>query len=257
MSIDGFSMDVCRLSIVVCVRVGVSVSWVCGTLTLYPTFSGASRWDDEVRQPPRDYATHFPAFVAFRFSFSTMISSRAFARVSQRMRSTHWSVTSSSWSSSLRLKSTAAAVADPEVTIEHEAASPTPAESTFDRHKSGTPSPWAVFDAWGASNIHDTSLTPEEERLISNQSVAIPLDENDRKQLPNESDILHAYDKLMQGKSSVHFGYPYNLMFDFTELAQFMKYSINNLGDPFVPSNYGTYRISHKNSHKHSHKHSH
>ena len=34
--------------------------------------------------------------------------------------------------------------------------------------------------------------------------------------------------------------YPYNLEFNYQELTRFMKYSINNLGDPFDESNYGS-----------------
>jgi histidine decarboxylase len=116
--------------------------------------------------------------------------------------------------------------------------------SNFDRTKSGTPSPWAVFDAWGAGADEIAALDPlsEEEQLrLSSPSVKIPLTEEERSGLPSETDILQAYDHLLRGKSSVHFGYPYNLMFDFTELTNFLKYSINNLGDPFVPSNYGVH----------------
>ena len=36
-------------------------------------------------------------------------------------------------------------------------------------------------------------------------------------------------------------GYPYNLEFEYTELSRFLKYSINNLGDPFISSNYGVH----------------
>ena len=56
-----------------------------------------------------------------------------------------------------------------------------------------------------------------------------------------ETDILQAYDKYLQQRSSVHFGYPYNLMYDHQELFNFMKYSINNLGDPYVVSNYSVH----------------
>jgi len=34
-------------------------------------------------------------------------------------------------------------------------------------------------------------------------------------------------------------GYPYNLDFDYGALAQLQHFSINNLGDPFIESNYG------------------
>jgi hypothetical protein len=116
--------------------------------------------------------------------------------------------------------------------------------STYDHNKSGTPSPWAVFDAWGAGadeHLHKDPLTPDEMALLDVDSVKIPITETQRATLPDEADILKAYDHLLQTKSSVHFGYPYNLAFDFTELSPFLRYSINNLGDPFVPSNYGVH----------------
>jgi len=115
---------------------------------------------------------------------------------------------------------------------------------TFDRTKSGTASPWAVFDAWGAAaddHLHADPLSEAELRSLGPDAVMIPIAEEERAGLPDESEILSSYDHLLQGKSSVHFGYPYNLMFDYTELTPFLKYSINNLGDPFVPSNYGVH----------------
>lgn len=36
-------------------------------------------------------------------------------------------------------------------------------------------------------------------------------------------------------------GYPYNLDFEFKALARLNDYSINNLGDPFIESNYGVH----------------
>ena len=36
-------------------------------------------------------------------------------------------------------------------------------------------------------------------------------------------------------------GYPYNLDFDYGALAQLQRFSINNLGDPFIESNYGVH----------------
>ena len=114
-------------------------------------------------------------------------------------------------------------------------------ELTFSREKSGTPSPWAIFDAWGAGASICEPLSPSDEAKLTNNSVKIPMDEQERKELPNETDVLQAYDKFLQQRSSVHFGYPYNLMYDHSELYSFMKYSINNLGDPFLPSNYGVH----------------
>jgi len=114
--------------------------------------------------------------------------------------------------------------------------------------KAGTPSPWAVFDAWGAGSDfgdnHHTQLSTEENILLSDESVEIS-ESNDNLDtsgtFASETAILQAYDKFLQERSSVHFGYPYNLMYDHQELFDFMKYSINNLGDPFVPSNYSVH----------------
>jgi len=35
--------------------------------------------------------------------------------------------------------------------------------------------------------------------------------------------------------------YPYNLDFDYGALEGLQKFSINNLGDPFIESNYGVH----------------
>lgn len=59
---------------------------------------------------------------------------------------------------------------------------------------------------------------------VSFRSVLIPMSEEERKSLPGETDILQSYDKLLKRKSSVHFGYPYNLMYNHSELYEFMKY---------------------------------
>jgi histidine decarboxylase len=112
---------------------------------------------------------------------------------------------------------------------------------TSDASKAGTPSPWAVFDAWGAGDGIVDPLSKDEEGMLSPEMVRIPTSEYDRGDVPDESSILEIYDKLLKRKSSVHFGYPYNLMYNHEELYEFMKYSINNLGDPFVASNYGVH----------------
>ena len=146
-----------------------------------------------------------------------------------------------------------------------EQAPPTPAADTLAQHeaephldnntddtirdysdvsKAGTPSPWAVFDAWGAGEGIVDPLSPEEESMLSPDMVRIPTgyeEEGTPVNVADESDILKSYDKLLKRKSSVHFGYPYNLMYNHEELYEFMKYSINNLGDPFITSNYGVH----------------
>ena len=116
---------------------------------------------------------------------------------------------------------------------------------TSDKTKSGTPSPWAVFDAWGAGAGFHPPIDPEDEAKLSPESVKIPTADSEDpsafEATTDETEILKAYDNLLKQRSSVHFGYPYNLMYNHEELYQFMKYSINNLGDPFVTSNYGVH----------------
>ena len=53
--------------------------------------------------------------------------------------------------------------------------------------------------------------------------------------------ILQRYEEVLQQRTRHHLGYPYNLDFDFHELDRFNGYTINNLGDPFVESNYGVH----------------
>ena len=49
---------------------------------------------------------------------------------------------------------------------------------------------------------------------------------------------LQGFDAYLKAKADTHVGYPYNLRYDYSELAPFFRYSINNLGDPYVESNY-------------------
>jgi len=101
----------------------------------------------------------------------------------------------------------------------------------------GSVSPWAVF-----ADVPDFEAIPEEERdLLSPASVAIPMSEKEESTMPGQSDILKAYETHLQRRSMTHLGYPYNLTHRNNELATFMQYSINNLGDPFEPSNYGVH----------------
>jgi len=110
---------------------------------------------------------------------------------------------------------------------------------TIRKDKAGSPSPWAVFDAWGAGT--DVIDSTYDRAKLTAEAVRIPMNGESTDAMASEADILEAYDKLLAERSSIHFGYPYNLMYDHSELYSFMKYSINNLGDPFVPSNYGVH----------------
>jgi histidine decarboxylase len=102
----------------------------------------------------------------------------------------------------------------------------------------GTASPWAVFDAWGAADL-GTEASASDIELLSSDAVEVKTDEAPQDE--QVSYILSAYDRVLASRSQVHFGYPYNLRYNHEELFPFMKYSINNLGDPFVTSNYGVH----------------
>jgi len=53
--------------------------------------------------------------------------------------------------------------------------------------------------------------------------------------------ILDDFHRHLGERTRHHLGYPYNLQFDSDQLSPFLQYSVNNLGDPFVPSNYGVH----------------
>lgn len=54
-------------------------------------------------------------------------------------------------------------------------------------------------------------------------------------------EVLEDYKNHITERTKHHLGYPYNLTFDHAELAEFLKFSINNLGDPYRSSNYGVH----------------
>eukprot|EP01080_Neovahlkampfia_damariscottae_P007340 gene7340-11659_t len=54
-------------------------------------------------------------------------------------------------------------------------------------------------------------------------------------------DVLKEYQKHLIERTEHHLGYPYNLNLQHQELGKFLKYSINNLGDPFSRSSYGVH----------------
>lgn len=53
--------------------------------------------------------------------------------------------------------------------------------------------------------------------------------------------VLARYRRSLIERTKHHLGYPYNLDFDYGALAQLQHFSINNLGDPFIESNYGVH----------------
>ena len=51
--------------------------------------------------------------------------------------------------------------------------------------------------------------------------------------------IISDFEEHLIDRRAHHLGYPYNFDFDFSKLENIHKFSVNNLGDPFVTSNYG------------------
>ena len=125
-------------------------------------------------------------------------------------------------------------------------APPARAKSTqvFVPHGIGSPSPWAsdpweqVISPWDEI-VERADPTPL--LMDTPEALAIPMTEAERATLPSERDILDEYERRLQRRSSRHLGYPYNLVYDHEDLHRFLRYSINNLGDPFVSSNYGVH----------------
>jgi len=65
------------------------------------------------------------------------------------------------------------------------------------------------------------------------------LSAQDRESAMNS--ILEAYTEKLIDRTQHHLGYPYNLDFDYGALEKLVHFSINNLGDPFIESNYGVH----------------
>ncbi|KAG6492025.1 serine decarboxylase 1-like [Zingiber officinale] len=53
--------------------------------------------------------------------------------------------------------------------------------------------------------------------------------------------VLARYRRSLIDRTKHHLGYPYNLDFDYGALIHLQHFSINNLGDPFIESNYGVH----------------
>jgi histidine decarboxylase len=81
-------------------------------------------------------------------------------------------------------------------------------------------------------NIHTTCLEvtePEADDEITGDRDA------------HMASVLARYRKSLTERTKYHLGYPYNLDFYYGALSQLQHFSINNLGDPFIESNYGVH----------------
>jgi len=96
-------------------------------------------------------------------------------------------------------------------------------------------------------------FSDDEEELVQADNVAA---ERNAQAAPSNVDLSVGRKKIsttainlylsrlmvhLKERTHYHLGYPYNLSFKSEGLMPFMKFSINNLGDPFVTSNYGVH----------------
>ncbi|XP_039117155.1 serine decarboxylase 1-like [Dioscorea cayenensis subsp. rotundata] len=81
-------------------------------------------------------------------------------------------------------------------------------------------------------NVHTMCLSIQEPE---------PNDEITGEREAYMASVLARYRKSLVERTQHHLGYPYNLDFDYGALVQLQHFSINNLGDPFIESNYGVH----------------
>ncbi|KXZ55245.1 hypothetical protein GPECTOR_3g385 [Gonium pectorale] len=82
--------------------------------------------------------------------------------------------------------------------------------------------------------------------ITHHKSTALPVLEpqaelSDEEREARMAEMIGNYMKKLSERTHHHMGYPYNLEFDYGLLEGLNKFSINNLGDPFIESNYGVH----------------
>ncbi|KAL3504427.1 hypothetical protein ACH5RR_034268 [Cinchona calisaya] len=81
-------------------------------------------------------------------------------------------------------------------------------------------------------NVHTTCLAVTEPETD---------DESTGDKEADMASVLARYRITLVERTKHHLGYPYNLDFDYGALTRLQHFSINNLGDPFIESNYGVH----------------
>jgi histidine decarboxylase len=85
-------------------------------------------------------------------------------------------------------------------------------------------------------------LLTKTSHVMGHTIIEPSLDPVEREALAKRvSQIIAEYSDHLGERTAHHLGYPYNLDFDFCELEKVHRFSVNNLGDPFVESNYGVH----------------
>ena len=84
---------------------------------------------------------------------------------------------------------------------------------------------------------------PASGKIVRNLAEAQPVlsfnTEKERKEAVSK--VIRDYAELLRKRTATHMGYPYNLAFEYGDLDCLLKYCINNLGDPWIESNYGVH----------------
>lgn len=104
----------------------------------------------------------------------------------------------------------------------------------------------AAVDAYAINPVAPYQAVPFAGGITQHRTVALPvlgldssLTEEERKKKIDK--IIEEFKAKLAERTKHHMGYPYNLDFDFGALEGLTNFSINNLGDPFIESNYGVH----------------
>lgn len=94
------------------------------------------------------------------------------------------------------------------------------------------------------SRLNSVASMKSIDSRMSFQGIALPDSDDDQtmeEREANAATVIAEFTKELEDRTRHHLGYPYNLDFDYGALAELQRFSINNLGDPFVESNYGVH----------------
>ncbi|XP_006663420.1 serine decarboxylase 2-like [Oryza brachyantha] len=80
--------------------------------------------------------------------------------------------------------------------------------------------------ATSATDTYDIDEPPKDEQAATQRRLRI-------------DNLLVNFRKQLQERSAYHLGYPFNLELDVGPVIQFQNFHVNNIGDPFMESNYG------------------
>lgn len=69
---------------------------------------------------------------------------------------------------------------------------------------------------------------------LTGYEITEPNNENMNETKNKLNEILVSYEQRLVERTGNHLGYPYNLNFEVEALQNLQRYSINNLGDPWV-----------------------